>query len=304
MRQIPSFFALRAFEAAARLESFVLASEELHLTPSAISHQVRALEEHFGRLLFVRRNRQVEPTADGQHLLRRLTRTFDALEAACAEVGRASQAQTLAVHCAPSFASKWLGPRLPLFMQDHPEISIRLSSGAEPVDLARQEGLDLVVAYGKAVTRRGLVVEPLGVEQVAALATPGLDMLFDLSLPASLSRLTLIESVLSPVRWPDWFALNRLSPLPADPVSRPSFDRGALAVSAAVQGLGVALESTRFAQDEIARGELVLLGGHASCSVSRELHFLCYRASQRDLPKILVFRAWLLETLGLKQTGI
>ena len=301
MRQIPSFLALRAFEAAARLESFVLASEELHLTPSAVSHQVRALEGHFGCLLFARRNRRVEPTAEGQHLLRRLTRTFDALEAACAEVGRASQAQTLAVHCAPSFASKWLGPRLPLFMQDHPEISIRLSSSADPVDLVRQEGLDLVVAYGQAVTRRGIVVEPLGVEQVAALATPGLDTLFDPSSPAPLACLTLIESVLSPVRWPEWFAANRLSHLAADPASRPSFDRGALAVSAAVQGLGVALESTRFAQDEIARGELVLLGGQTSCCISREMHFLCYRASQRNLPKILAFRTWLLETLGLKQ---
>ncbi len=298
MRQIPSFLALRAFEAAARLESFVLASEELHLTPSAISHQVRALEEHFGRLLFVRRNRQVELTPEGGSLLRRLTPALDALEAACAETGRAPPAQTLCVHCAPSFASKWLGPRLPLFMRRHPGIAIRLSASAEPIDLARQEGLDLVIAYGTVAPRRGVVVEALGVEQVAALAAPDLARQCEPLDPAALLRLTLIESAVSPVRWGEWFDLNGLAPPAAAPAPRPSFDRAALAVSAAVQGLGVVLESTRFAQEEIARGELVLLGGRAVRPVPRELHFLCFRAAQRDLPKVLAFRGWLLETLG------
>ena len=112
MRRVPNFVLLRAFEAAARLLSFALAAQELHLTPSAISHQVKELEQYFGRKLFLRHNRRVEPTPEAVRLLESLTRVFDVVEAACAEVALAPQAQVLALHCAPSFAAKWLGPRL------------------------------------------------------------------------------------------------------------------------------------------------------------------------------------------------
>lgn len=302
MRQLPSLPAIRAFEAAARLGSFVLASEELHLTPSAISHQVRALEAHLGCLLFVRGHRQVALTPQGRGLLGRLTPALDAIEAACAEAGRGPAVQTLCVHCAPSFASKWLGPRLPLFMRRHPGIGIRLSASADPIDLMRHEALDLVIAYGPVAPRRGIVAEGLGVEQVAALAAPETARLHDPLDAAALRRLVLIESAVSPVRWADWFGLNGVA-LPSGGASRPSFDRGALAVSAAVQGLGAVLESTRFAQEEIARGELVLLGGGAMRPVPRTLHFLCTRAAQRELPRVVAFREWLLETLGEEPAG-
>src|SRR5262245_57158106 len=130
MRKIPNFVLLRAFEAAARLQSFSLAAHELHLTPSAISHQVRELEECFGRALFLRSHRRVDLTPEGRRLFESLTRVLDALEACCAEVNLAPSGQVLSVYCAPSFAVKWLGPRLPAFTKDHPGITIRLSSGA------------------------------------------------------------------------------------------------------------------------------------------------------------------------------
>src|SRR6516225_7105807 len=115
MRKIPNFVLLRAFEAAGRLESFTLAAHELHLTPSTISHQVRELEEVFGRALFLRAHRRVELTAQGRRLLEGLTRVLDAMEACCAEVNLAASGQVLSVYCAPSLAVKWLGPRLPMF---------------------------------------------------------------------------------------------------------------------------------------------------------------------------------------------
>ncbi len=292
MRRIPSFQALRAFEAAARLESFLLASLELHLTPSAISHQVRGLESHFGRPLFVRHNRQVELTPEGRRLLSQLTGAFNAIESACAELSPAPRKHGLAVHCAPSFASKWLGPRLPAFMQQHPAINLRLSASADPIDFARHDDIDLTIAYGRAPSGRGIVAEPLGTEQITALAAPALASRLDPDNLASLIQLTLIESSVSPVRWQDWFTLNGLQfPLGG---ARPAFDRGALVVSAAVQGLGVALETERFAQDELARGELVRVGEGRFRSVPREMHFLCYRAGQSDSPKIVAFRHWLL----------
>src|SRR3546814_14266950 len=101
MRRIPGFVLLRAFESAARLESFTLAALELHLTPSAIGHQMRKLEEYFGRALFIRRNRRVELTAEGQRLLKSLTRAFDVIEAAGGEVALAPSAQALALPRSP-----------------------------------------------------------------------------------------------------------------------------------------------------------------------------------------------------------
>ena len=127
MQRTPSLHALRAFEAAARLGSFARASEELHLTPSAISHQVRALERHFGRALFVRASRQVILTTDGERLLAALSQAFNTIHAVCAELSPPARKQDLSVHCTPSFAGKWLGPRLPSFLTQHLSVNIRLS---------------------------------------------------------------------------------------------------------------------------------------------------------------------------------
>jgi DNA-binding transcriptional LysR family regulator len=297
MRRLPSFFALRAFEAAARLESFAAAAAELHLTPSAVSHQIRSLEGYFGRALFLRLHRRIEPTPDGARLLLHLSRTFDALEAACAELGRdglaQTLAQTLALHCAPSFAAKWLGPRLRDFMRTHAEIDVRLTASADPIDLPRRQEIDILIAYGAPRARQGIVAEALGTEPVTALVAPALR-------GAAPDRLVLIESAVNPVIWSDWFALNGLA-MPK-PARRPAFDRGSLAIAAAVQGIGAVLETTRFAEEELASGALVPLGGDAFRPVPRALHFLCYRQAQGGLPKVAAFRAWLFA--ALRQDGM
>ncbi len=146
MRRIPNFVLLRAFEAAARLESFTPAANELHLTQSAISHQVKELEQYFGRPLFHRRNRRVETTSEGRRLHESLGRVFDVIEAACGEVALEPQAQVLAVHCAPSLAAQWLAPPLPELMQTNRMVTIRLSSDAEPADLARAREVDVGIS--------------------------------------------------------------------------------------------------------------------------------------------------------------
>lgn len=295
MRRIPNFHGLRAFESAARLGSFLLASEELHLTPSAVSHQIRGLEEYFGRALFVRRYRQVELTREGERLFTQIANSFDMIEAACTELLPSTPTkQRLSVHCTPSFASKWLVPRLPSFVSEHPAINLHLFASADPVNLVRQEELDMAIVYGKPATAPGLMSEALGTEAIAALASPAVAARYDLTNPFS-GGIVLIDSSVSLVRWPEWFALNGLAFPKA--AARPSFDRGALALSAAVQGLGLALESTRFAQAELESGELVRVGEGSFVDINREIHFLCYRAVQRDLPKIGAFRRWLLEAI-------
>lgn len=295
MRRLPNFVLLRAFEAAARLESFTLAAKELHLTQSAISHQVRELEDYFGRKLFERRNRRVEPTPEGRRLLESLSRVFDVIEAACNEVSLAPQSQVLAVYSAPSLAVKWLGPRLPQFMQAHPDITIRLTSGADPVDLTLARETDIAITYGTASQRAGVTVIPLGAERIVPLCSPRL-LTPGTQIQTQLHTLPLIDSQLNPVKWPDWFAANGMA-CPRRP--RASFDRAALALSAAVDGMGVALESTRLAERELARGELVVPGEEIFMPIMREIHFLAYRRNEGHLHKVGAFLSWLLAQVGL-----
>lgn len=296
MRRIPSFVLLRAFEAAARLESFALAAAELHLTPSAISHQVRELENYFGRPLFIRRNRRVELTTEGRRLQDSLARVFDVIEAACNEVSLAPQSQVLALYCPPSFAAKWLGPRLPGFMQVHPEINIRLTSGADPIDLTRVQDVDIAITYGSKIERPGLVCVPLGTERIVPLCSPRL-IQSGIPVRQQIRDMILIDSQLSGVTWSSWFSLNGLA-LPARP--RPSFDRAALSISAAVDGVGVALESSRLAEREIERGDLVVLGKDEFVPLEQATHFFTYRANERQLNKVRIFREWLFRNAGVE----
>lgn len=290
MRQLPSFFSLRAFESAARHESFTFAAHELHQTTSAISHQVRSLESWLGLLLFIRHTRRVGLTPEGQRLLENLTPAFDMIENACVALRPRDQQRVLSVHCSPSFATQWLGPRLGRFMLAHPSTTMRLSSSAEPVDLRRENTVDVDIAYGAPPERAGIVVEPLGLETTVPMCSPRLIAGRTLLTPADCIKLVLIDSRLNPVQWAEWCALNALK-LPDRP--RPSFDRGSLAIAAAVDGLGVALETTRFAEAELANGDLVVLDGPSFLHVERETHFLCFRRADCDSLCIRLFREWL-----------
>jgi DNA-binding transcriptional LysR family regulator len=224
MRKMPNYVLLRAFEAAARLESFTLAAKELHLTQSAISHQVRELEDYFGKPLFLRKNRKVEPTAEGRRLLDSLSRVFDVIEVACSEVTLAPNSQVLALHCSPSFAAKWLSPRLPEFIKDNPDITIRLTSGAEPIDLLRNQEIDIAISYQFSHEGPGITSLSLGEEKIVPLCAPEL---IDAGIPVEelMSRLTLIESSLNHHTWEKWFEIHHLK----NPSTRKmSFDRAAL----------------------------------------------------------------------------
>ncbi|WP_321920595.1 LysR substrate-binding domain-containing protein [Paraburkholderia tropica] len=299
MRRLPNFVLLRAFEATARLKNFTRAAEELHLTQSAISHQVKELEDYFGRKLLVRRNRTVEATAEGLRLQQSLVRVFDVIEAACNEVTLAPTSQVLALHCAPSFAAKWLGPRLPEFMRENPDITIRLSSGAEPVDLTRDREVDVAISYGHAVEKSAIVTLPMGEERIAPMCSPAL--IPPVCQPRELiRRLTLIDSQLSSITWPNWFDHNRIA-IPN--CARPSFDRAALVLSAAVDGMGVALETTRLAERELSRGDLVILGDNEFVQLYRETHFLSYRRDECEVDKVKRFRRWLFKAAGLSETS-
>lgn len=286
---------LQSFVVAARLQSFALAAQELNLTASAVSHQMRGLEQHFGRALFQRRHRRVQTTLEGQRLQQSLERVFEALQAACAEVALAPKDQVLAVHCSPSLAIKWLGPQLPSFLAKHPAINVRLTTGAAVLDLAQLSEVDVTLSYGvPPPARAGIETTALGQERIAPLVSRA-------KLPPRaraaqvLQQMTLIDSSLSPVSWANWFEHQGL-PLPGQP--RPAFDRAAMAISAAADGLGIALESTRLAARELERGELVVLGERSFKPLLRAMHFVSARKSDLAGPTVKAFVSWMLELSG------
>ncbi len=292
---MPNYVLLRAFEAAARLESFTLAARELHLTQSAISHQIRELEEYFGKSLFIRKNRKVEPTAEGRRLLESLSRVFDVIEAACNEVTLAPSSQVLALHCSPSFAAKWLSPRLPEFIKANPDITIRMTSGAEPIDLLRNQEIDIAISYQFTHAGPGITSISLGEEKIAPMCSP---QLIDPKVPVKelMSKLTLIESSLNHHTWEQWFEVNQLT----NPSTRKmSFDRAALSISAAVDGIGAVLESVRFAERELSRGELVEIGQEIFLPTRDRTHFLSYRSNTKNSPKIKLFNEWIFSKAGV-----
>jgi DNA-binding transcriptional LysR family regulator len=295
MRKMPNYVLLRAFEAAARLESFTLAAKELHLTQSAISHQIKELEEYFGKPLFFRKNRKVEPTSEGRRLLESLSRIFDVIEAACNEVTLAPNSQVLALHCSPSFAAKWLSPRLPEFIKANPDITIRMTSGAEPIDLLRNQEIDVAISYQFTHTGPGITSVSLGEEKIIPMCSPDL---IDPKVPVKelMSTLTLIESSLNLHTWERWFEINHLK----NPSSRKmSFDRAALSISAAVDGIGAVLESVRFAERELLRGELVEIGQQIFLPTTDRTHFLSYRSNTKNSQKIKLFNEWIFSKAGV-----
>ena len=292
---MPNYVLLRAFEAAARLESFTLAAKELHLTQSAISHQIKELEGYFGKPLFFRKNRKVEPTSEGRRLLESLSRIFDVIEAACNEVTLAPNSQVLALHCSPSFAAKWLSPRLPEFIKANPDITIRLTSGAEPIDLLRNQEIDVAISYQFTPTGPGITSVSLGEEKIIPMCSPDL---IDptVSVEELMSKLTLIESSLNLHTWERWFEINHLK----NPSTRKmSFDRAALSISAAVDGIGAVLESVRFAERELSRGELVELGQKIFLPTTDRTHFLSYRSNTKNSQKIKLFNEWIFSKAGV-----
>ena len=283
---------LRAFEAAGRTGSFRSAATELGLTPSAVSHAIRKLEQALGASLFERSNRVVQLTPEGEALMRHVGRAFEGLRRGL-EMVSTRESQFLHLHSAPSFAAQWLTPRLARFMRDHPGIEVRLSAGTDYTRFLNDE-FDADILYGLS-RQEGFVVVPLGEETVTPLCTP--DLARAIRAPMDLFAQVLIESETKQVRWSDWFARNAL------PAPRPQgvrFDRSFLAIAAAVEGLGVALESTRLAEREITSGRLVRpLAGLAE-DVRYIGHHLVFPRSARQRHSLRLFMTWLGMELGLQ----
>jgi LysR family glycine cleavage system transcriptional activator len=292
-RRLPPLNALRAFEAAARHMSFTKAAEELSVTPGAISQQIRALEEHLGQPMFRRRNRSLLLTDAGQTCLPYLRDGFDRLAEGIARLNDGRRDNLLRVSVAPSFASKWLVPRLDNFTARHPEFEVWMGAANTLVDFAVDD-VDLAIRYGGGVYP-GLFVEPLMRESVFPVCSPKLAAgEHPLTGPAALAHHTLLhdDSSLEDVSCPDWPMWLKAAGITAIDGSRgPRFNQSSLVLEAAASGRGVALAKSTLAAVDLAEGRLVR-PFEAVLPVDFAYYTVCPE-SRAELPKVVAFRTWL-----------
>jgi LysR family glycine cleavage system transcriptional activator len=286
---------VQAFEAAARLSSFALAAEELFVTPSAISHQIKLLEDQLSVRLFHRVHRAVILTDTGRQYAEEIGAAFARIEKATRDIGRVEKSDILTVHSTPSFATQWLMPRLARFSAMNPDIDVRLNASNEAVDLTR-EAVDVDLRYGaRRLQPAGTMVLELPVETIVPLCAPQLaNGEHPIRSVADLRHHTLIHSEGCLVGWRDWMRQHRKTLI--DITRGPRFDRSFMAISAAADGVGVCLESLLLVQRELETGRLVAPLGREGLKVHG--YTLNVLKSRADLPKLRSFQDWLFGELG------
>jgi len=286
MASLPPVANLLAFEAVARRRSFALAATELHLTASAISHQVARLESDLGVRLFERSAHGVRLSNAGDRYLERVAGALSAISTATEDL-RKGVGNSLYVHSAPSIASLWLMPRLRGFAQAHPDIALNLSAAHTPSDFALGQA-DLDIRYG--VPQWGdLVVEPLFVERIVPLASPAFIREHRLKRIEQLFEVPLIQSNVSVVQWSDW--LGEFSDRRSPEQFALRFDRAQMSLDGAIQGLGVALESVVNAGLHLSTGKLKPVFG-LDKAVRIKAHFVVYPAKHAKRPAVEAFLSW------------
>lgn len=287
MALLPPIASLQAFEAVARRRSFALAAAELHVTASAISHQVARLEAQLGVRLLERSAHGVRLSAAGTQYLSRVAGALTAIGAATEDV-RHSVTNSLYVHASPSFATLWLMPRLPAFAQANPGISLNLSAAHVHSDFALGPA-DLDIRYG-VPSWPDLVVEPLFEERILPLASPAFIRAHGLKRVEQLMDAPLIQSNVNVVQWIDWLSAYSDKRPPERFTLR--FDRAQMALDAAVLGLGVALESATIAERHLREGKLKPVFGFAK-SLRVKAHFAVYPARHAKREPVEAFLTWM-----------
>ncbi|MDF2367736.1 MAG: transcriptional regulator GcvA [Sneathiella sp.] len=289
--RLPPLKALRSFEAAARHLSFSKAAEELFVTPAAVSHQVKALEDWLGVSLFKRLNRAVILTNEGQNYVVNIRNGLEMIGSATEKIMQEDASGALHVDTLPSFAARWLLPRLSRFRDEHPDIDVRLSASDHLTDFNRED-VDVVIRYGHG-NYPGLRVDNLLTEEVMfPVCSPSLfEGKHPLRTPEDLKYHTLLHDDMR-IDWQAWLTMAGV--VDVDPKKGPSFNDSSMLLTAAMEGQGVALGRSTLAADDLIAGRLVqpfdiqpMQAGHAYYLVSPE--------DMADRPRIAAFRRWILE---------
>jgi LysR family transcriptional regulator, glycine cleavage system transcriptional activator len=286
----PPLHTLQTFVAVAREKNLTRAAAQMNLTVSALSHQMRVLEERFGQRLLTRGPRGVTLTVHGERLLESIAGHIDGIERVFARA-RERPADALTISALPSFSSSWLMPRLPAFMALHPGLEFNLQTTATLVDFER-EPVDAALRLGKGQWS-GLKAEHLFDEWVAPVASPKLIARLGKPKLAAIGQWPLIGEVSDRVRWDTWFARFG-GTAPRRYIA--AFSDAELLHKAAAEGLGVAMGRLILAKPLIDNGSLVVLT--AKRLPAEYGHYLVYPARSAPHPPLLAFREWLLVEIG------
>jgi LysR family glycine cleavage system transcriptional activator len=293
-RRLPPLNPLRAFEAAGRHLSLTKAARELHVTPAAVSHQVRGLEDYLGAKLFRRSGNSLLLTDAGQACLPGLSEGFDRLATAVERLVDHDARGLLQVSVAPAFASKWLIPRLERFDAAHPEIDVRISASLDLVDLGR-DGFDAAIRLGRGAYP-GLEVHELFPESVVPMCRPDrIEGPHPLRSPADLAHQVLLhdDSLDFDRSAPDWPMWLRAAGVPDVDASRgPHFSHPDHAMQAAMDGAGVVLGWRTLAASDLDAGRLAI-AFDLSLPLELGFFFVSARVASKR-PKLVAFREWLL----------
>jgi len=300
----PPLNALRAFEAAARYQSFARAAEELCVTPGAISQQISALESRLGLALFKRSKQRLAITDAGSCYLIPLKQSLDLIESATVDLlYHGGNGGELRVGVLPSLANFWLIPHLALFKESCPNIKLNLSTlGVNFTSAERSPDLeggliDIGLFYGNGHWSR-LTSEKILSEFLIPVVAP--QFVADRSESNSdlLETLPLLRHSTRPDSWTEWLQHNHLPMLTPDGFS---FEHFHMLIHAAKAGLGIALTPRLFVQDELDQGALVEIKGHAV--ESQNAYYLVYDAAKVEDPKVNKFRSWILSLADDKWEG-
>lgn len=290
-RKLPPLTALRAFEAVARHRSMARAAEELHVTPAAVSQQIKQLEDVLGQPLFKRgKSLRLSDAADA--VLPLLTDAFDRLERAAAQLRSGASDGPLVVSTPPAFAARWLVPRLDDFQTRHPEIELRLLATRRLVDFPLED-VDCAVRFGDG-NYPGLMVERLMPEAIIPVAAPALAA--GIATVADLISKPLLndEWHTGNMAFPDWETwLVSQGVKPDTPLRIKHFGESNLTIQAAISGLGVALVWRTLVEEDLKTGRLVWLLDRTTAT--RMAYHLVMPPARAGFARVIAFRTWLQE---------
>jgi LysR family glycine cleavage system transcriptional activator len=296
--RLPPLNALRAFEASARQLSFTRAAEELFVTQAAISHQIKALEDNLGIKLFMRKNRALLLTEEGQSYYLDIKDVFNSLHDATERLLARGAKGAITVSLQPSFAIQWLVPRLNTFSTLHPDIDVRIKAVDQPEN-SLTEDVDIAIYYGRGHWS-GIHAEQLHTEYLVPVCSPlllagkkPLDNIDDLA------NHTLLHDT-SRRDWKRWF--KHVGVQGGNVNHGPIFSHSAMVVQAAIHGQGVALAHSVLAKPDIDAGRLVC--PFSEVLVSKNSYYIVCREQQLDIGKIAAFREWVLTTVANEQETI
>ncbi len=303
-RHLPSTQALACFEAAARHESYTRAAQELALTQSAVSRQITALEDFLGVALFRRTRHGVVLTPAGQHYGQQVALWLQGLERDTLDVmARQGQGGALALAAVPTFATRWLIPRLPLLAQQHPDIVVHIETRTRPF-LFSDTGFAAAIYAGtpeQVANWPGTQAQLLMHEDIWPVCSPkllesamerGRGRAYQPLLPQALAELPLLQQSTRPYAWRQWFEAQGVDAPRA--LDGPRHELFSMLAVAAAHGLGVALIPPLLIEDELARGELVV-ACRAPMAGERRAYYLVTPAPQAPSPVLAAFAAWISE---------